>query len=152
VYFDKLKNAITYYGGSIRRFFLDFKISEDFKPYGHAPLTAEKLSMISAEKGAEICDLNTFIQKGGVGYSDSIISSSALTSAMGANSFSDYEFPELNTKTIRRILEGLGYMKFDKQVKWQGKPHRVWVKRSRDLDAERCRQLLNETLAVDDDF
>jgi hypothetical protein len=151
-YFDKLKNAITYHGGSIRRFFLDFKISEDFKPYGHAPLTAEKLSMISAEKGAEICDLNTFIQKGGVGYSDSIISSSALTSAMGANSFSDYEFPELNTKTIRRILEGLGYMKFDKQVKWQGKPHRVWVKRSRDLDAERCRQLLNETLAVDDDF
>lgn len=151
-YFDKLKNAITNYGSSIRRFFLDFKISDDFKPYGHAPLTAEKLSMISAEKGAEICDLNTFIQKGGVGYSESIISSSALTSAMGANSFSDYEFPELNTKTIRRILEGLGYMKFDKQVKWQGKPHRVWVKRSRDLDAERCRQLLNETLAVDDDF
>lgn len=151
-YFDKLKNAITNYGSSIRRFFLDFKISDDFKPYGHAPLTAEKLSMISAEKGAEICDLNTFIQKGGVGYSDSIISSAALTSAMGANSFSDYEFPELNTKTIRRILEGLGYMKFDKQVKWQGKPHRVWVKRSRDLDAERCRQLLNETLAVDDDF
>lgn len=151
-YFDKLKNAITNYGNSIRRFFLDFKISEDFKPYGHAPLTAEKLSMISAEKGAEICDLNTFIQKGGVGYSDSIISSSALTSAIGANSFSDYEFPDLNTKTIRRILEGLGYMKFDKQVKWNGKPHRVWVKRSCDLDAERCRQLLNETLAVDDDF
>lgn len=151
-YFDKLKNAISNYGSSIRRFFLDYKISDDFKPYGHAPLTAEKLSMISAEKGAEICDLSTFIQRGGVGYSESIISSSELTKAMNAHSFSDYEFPDLNNKTIRRILEGLGYMKFDKQVKWNGKPHRVWVKRASDLDATRCRQLLEETLSVDDDF
>ena len=66
--------------------------------------------------------------------------------------FSDYEFPEINHKNMRRIFENMGYMKVDKQVKWNGVPQRLWVKKAADFDNDRCRQLLNETLSVDDDF
>jgi hypothetical protein len=108
--------------------------------------------MIAAEKGSELLDLIEFIKKGGYGYSTSIISSSLLTKAIENNSFSDYEFPEINHKNMRRIFENMGYMKVDKRVKWNGIPHRVWVKKAADFDNDRCRQLLNETLSVDDDF
>jgi hypothetical protein len=151
-YFGKIRNAISNFGGDIRRFFLDFKISDDFKAYGHAPITDEKRSMIAAEKGSELLDLIEFIKKGGYGYSTSIISSSLLTKAIENNSFSDYEFPEINHKNMRRIFENMGYMKVDKQVKWNGVPQRLWVKKAADFDNDRCRQLLNETLSIDDDF
>jgi hypothetical protein len=151
-YFGKIRNAIANFGGEIRRFFLDFKISDDFKAYGHAPITDEKRSMIAAEKGSELLDLIEFIKKGGYGYSTSIISSSLLMKAIENNSFSDYEFPEINHKNMRRIFENMGYMKVDKQVKWNGVPQRLWVKKAADFDNDRCRQLLNETLSIDDDF
>ena len=151
-YFGKIRNAISNFGGEIRRFFLDFKISDDFKAYGHAPITDEKRSMIAAEKGSELLDLIEFIKKGGYGYSTSIISSSLLMKAIENNSFSDYEFPEINHKNMRRIFENMGYMKVDKQVKWNGVPQRLWVKKAADFDNDRCRQLLNETLSIDDDF
>ena len=156
-YFTRLKTAIEYHGAEIRKYFLEHQISADFNPKGHAPLTDEKSSMINAEKGDDICDLEAFISQGGFGYGKEVIASALLGKAMEREVFDGrYEFPIINTKTSRKIFEQLGYIRNPKIIKWCGAAYRIWNKRVCDFDAAVTRKLLDETVAFDlgdnDDF
>ena len=145
-YFSVLTEAVSNHGGAIRRFFLDYQISPDFKPWGHAPTTAEKLSMIEGEKGDQLGDLIRFINYGGVGFSNDIISSSLLMKEIENNAFSEeYDFPDMNSRTMGEVFKKLGYIKVINRIKWNGEAHRVWVRSSKDMDNDRCRELLEET-------
>jgi len=147
VYFGKLMAAIKYHGSEIRKYFLEHQISADFNPNGHAPMTDEKRSMISAEKGDEIADLEAFINKGSKGYSASVISSAMLKKAIDLEVLNDdYSFPELNSRTMRHIFERLGFVKNPNLIKWDGTAHRVWCKSALDFDSKATRALLDATL------
>lgn len=124
-YFADLFDDTWEHAGQLRRFMLDYEISDYFKSLNRAPDTKYKLAMISTEErsfeGLQEC--KELIDIGSEYYNNSIICTSDLFDDLSL------EFPELmlNNQEKNRLLKKLGYSSHHKSVKIDGKSRRVWT-------------------------
>lgn len=125
-YFPKLFDNLDKYSGELRKWLLEYEISEKFLNTKQAPMTTYKEAMIAAEEmGYEgLVELKELIQKGSTYYNEICISSSELF-----NDFS-FEYPEININNARKnqLLKRLGYMPTSAPIKIDGKTRRIWTK------------------------
>lgn len=97
---------------------------EGFNPNGRAPDTTFKNTMVQLSVSEDELLATELIEAGCVGVSKEVISSSCLTTAMEMSDPPVF----INTSKVKSLLVKLGYEPVTKQVKWDGKAHRVWVK------------------------
>lgn len=137
-YFPKLFNAVRSNGHEIRKWMLEYKLTEEFLNIKQAPMTNDKLSMIATEEaGLEgYSEVKELIEKGGKFFNKNVISSSDLFEALV------FEYPELTIETTKKhvILKKLGYSSLPKPVKIDGKTRRIWAKKI--LSNEEVRDLI----------
>lgn len=145
-YFDQLHDVINSHRAELRRWLLDHKISENFKPNGSAPLTEEKAVMIGMSISPEEDAVREVLETGGEGVCEELLSSSCLSALMTVIA------PEvaLKTTSMMRVLSKLGYTRMPKKIKWRGSAHIVWVKGRLNSEPEKVRSILNKTLIFDE--
>lgn len=126
-YFDRLWNTVREHGPQLKKWLMEFPITDEFLNTKRAPMTDDKLSMIATESASfeGLDEVKDLIKKGGIYYNETAICSSDL--------FRDLEMEhlDLEIKTSRRnvILKKLGYMQLPKPVKIDNVTRRVWTKR-----------------------
>lgn len=141
-YFDSLFAAIEEHREELRKWLIDHRISETFKPNGVAPMTAEKGSMIALGVSPEEDAVATAIQTGAVGIGQSVVLVSRLKEVINQGQGDLL----MNEKEIAVILTRNGWLKAPKQIKWKGEPIRPWVRGLDPTDSFRIREMLDETL------
>lgn len=139
-YFNQVHDAINHHSPAIRRWLLDYKISELFNPNGHAPMTEEKQSMIARSSSDDEEALRQIIEKGGEGVNMAAISTSHLTTLLD---LSDEIDEPIKSLALAKMLEKCGFFRYSKPVKWKQKTCRVWVKRLHGATPESIRKLLD---------
>lgn len=144
-YFNSLHEAIYSHGGDLRRYFLDHKISHQFRPNGHAPMTEEKLVMIGMAASDEERAIREALVSGAEGLTPDLFSSSCLTDLIQDI---DSELT-LNTSQVPKVLQRIGFSRMPVKVKWRGKAHVIWGKRIADLKPDTVRRILDSTVVGD---
>lgn len=127
VYFDKLWNAVNNYGPEIRKWLLEYEISDEFKAMKTAPMTQYKASMIATEKAGHeyVQEIEDLIKEGGKFFCEEAISSKHLFE-VAEEKIDDFYMPSTRKKT--QLLKFLGYSQMEKRVKVKGDCIRVWTK------------------------
>ena len=149
-YFDKLYYTIRNYAPDLCRWFKDYKQGKDFDPKGTAPYTFAKEAMKSAIRDESEDLIRDLLQAGGSGFNRRIVSSGDLTEKLKALEFDDatddVDIPR--GKRLHQIMKKLGFDKYPNQVKWKGKPRRVYIRGNINLSTEDVRVLLDKTDTV----
>lgn len=131
-YFPKLFESVRKYGHEVRKWLLEFKISDKFLMLKQAPMTDHKLTMIANEDaGFEgLFEIRELIEKGGKYFNSEVISSSDLFDSLL------FDSPDLEVvgRTRHIILKKLGYSMIPRLVKIDGKTRRIWTKISMTND------------------
>ena len=131
-YFARLFHSINNYGSEIRKWFLEYPISDEFKRIKQAPMTAHKELMIATEDAGMdgLLEVRELIGEGYQYVNKECVSQGDL------NDLILFEHPELEvTKaTIRNIMKKLHYDLNPKLVKVDGKPRRIWTRHSMTND------------------
>jgi hypothetical protein len=84
------------------------------------------------------------IADGGVGITETVLSSSMLARALTFKSNQDrFDIPR--GPAMNHMLTRLGYSKLDKQVKWDGQTHTIWLKNGVEFTNEQVRIDLDGT-------
>jgi hypothetical protein len=137
-YFPKLFGSVRKYGSEIRKWMLEYKLTDEFLNIKQAPMTDYKLGMIATEEAAfeGYSEIKELIEKGGEYFNEQVICSNDLFEALM------FENPELEIVGRNRhaILKKLGYTALPKTIKLGGKMRRVWAKKI--IDNEKVRKLL----------
>lgn len=141
-YFNGLYHAISTQCAELRRWLLDYPLT-GFEPNGSAPHTREKNLMVGMSASPEEELLREVIAEGAEGVTSAVLSSASLVKAA---QISDPAVT-LQTNTLNRLLVRLGWQKVGR-LKWNGQPHRIWVKGSVPNDNESVRAILDATLPV----
>lgn len=132
IYFPRLFNAMRSHADELRKWLLEYPISEEFLGMKQAPMTAHKELMISTEKSTfeGVDEVQDLIEKGSKFYDEKVVSSSDL--------FSDLMmfYPEitLGNRSKTAILKHLGYMKFPKRVRIGEDAKSIWVKNAMSFE------------------
>lgn len=130
-YFSKLFDTLRNYPGQIRKWLLEYEISDEFLNIKQAPMTKDKMSMIKSEENniEGLVEIKELISNGSMMYDINIISSPDLF-----NDF-DEKYPEiqLSNRTKCAVLKKLGYMCHGK-VGIFGEQKRFWTKKSTTND------------------
>ncbi len=125
-YFPELFGTIEDHAGELRKWLLEYPITDHFKKTRDAPMTEYKGSMIGTEEASHpgLHETMDVIKEGGQFFSDNVVSRSDL--------FSEVRFthPELGLKPREEtiILKKLGYMGGHDVVQIYGKTKRFWTK------------------------
>lgn len=131
-YFPKLFDGVRAYGPEVRKWLLEYKITEDFLKIKQAPMTDYKLGMIATEEaGFEgYTEIKELLEKGSLYYNNQVICSNDL--------FEDLmlEHPELEIlgRTRHSILKKLGYTALPKPIRIDNKMRRVWAREMIDSE------------------
>lgn len=141
-YFDQLHDSIQQHRAELRRWLLDHRISDAFKPNGSAPLTEEKQLMISMSMSDEEQTVREVLTTGAVGVTNQVFLSSYLRSAVSELGVGI----EVNTSAWSRLLGKIGYTRQPKKFKWKGRAENVWVRGHKHLEPEEIRRVLLGTL------
>lgn len=126
--YETIFNSFKNHRAEWRKFLIDYQVSGNFYPNRDAPLTEEKNEMRISGEDVHEGIARQCIEHGSVGVGRSVLSSSCLTAAMRAVCLQDGIEPP-KTTSVNHMLTRLGYSQVAMQVKWDGKPHRVWWKR-----------------------
>lgn len=125
-YFNELFGNLDLFSDEIRKFFLEYKITDNFMNMKTAPMTDYKEVMISSQnsKHEGLEELKELIAAGGEFYNDNAVCPAELFTALSL------EYDDLNiTKNNRNfLLSKLGYLNLGKTFKIKGKVRRVWAK------------------------
>lgn len=141
-YFNQLHTAINTQGPELRRWLLDHRVSQSFKPNGNAPLTEEKAVMIGMQVSEDESTVAEVIEQGGPGITEAVFLSSYLSEQCV---LADGNV-NLATTAWNRLLQKMGYTRQPKKFKWRGKTEIVWVKGHKQLQSWELRKLLDRTL------
>lgn len=135
-HYAKIFDSFNTCRGEWRKFLTEYQVSANFHPNRGAPDTAEKAEMrVSGEDAVEAV-ARQVIESGAVGVTSSVLSSSALTSAMRTICVQDgIEIPK--TSTLNHMLSRMGFSQHPKVIKWEGRAHRVWWRRGQLADSTR---------------
>ena len=144
-YFADLREAIEGHVPALRRWLLDYPISEAFKPNGPPLLTDEKGTMAANSLSDEEQTLAEIIKAGGIGITPKALLSGCLTQAWALY---DTDTPTPQTNTLSRLLIKAGWMKFGTRQSWRGKPHYLWTRGAIPNDWKTVKARLDKTLPV----
>lgn len=154
IYFDRLHDAIQQHPAVFRRWLLDYRISDTFRPNGSAPMTAEKavmISMGSSEEEDAVRDVLSTCEASATpgderaavrGVTPNLFSSRCMGDALV---LSDADI-SINGYTRNKLFGQVGFTKLPKKVKWNGEAHLIWVKGGLNPEPELVRQILDKTL------
>ena len=141
--FDDIFNAARDCPGELRKWLMEMSIPEWFKPNAHAPDTIEKHQMRASGEDEEHAIARQVIATGAVGVCREVVSTACLSNAMRAVCIIEGgEVPK--SSKLARMLTDLGYRAVGRQVKWSGKPHRIWT--LSNLSNEEIRYHLDTTV------
>lgn len=141
-YFDALYGAVMSQRGDLRRWLLNYPIAASFKPNSAAPLTEEKMLMVSMSVSQEEELVREVIAEGAEGVTGSVLSSACLVDAAMLSDSS----VSLHTTSINKLLGKLGWVKVPQRIKWKGRAHRVWIKGKVPSGTEVLRLTLDATV------
>lgn len=132
IHFQKLFNAIRSHGAEIRKWFLEYVITDEFMSIKTAPMTDAKLAMIATEENGlhGLHEVKAMIAEGGDYYNKYCICSSDLFKQV---LFVDPDL-EIENRTKNTILKKLGYTLLPNQIRIDGKVKRFWTKRNMTND------------------
>lgn len=142
--FKTIDYAMKHCGTELRAWLLSVTIGPEFDADGNAIWTPEKGRMMASSRD----DLETIaagvIMEGGYGVSDTVLSSSCLTTLLKTRAMLDgFEVPK--TTAVNHLLTRLGFSQLDNTLKWEGKNHRVWIKNGNSENSDEIRKLLDLT-------
>ena len=127
LYFKGLFKSLIDNKGEIRKWLLDYKISEKFMETKQAPMTEHKKYMIATENCSVegLSEIRELIKKGNRYFNETCISSSDLFEKLV------FEYPniEINSRGKHAILKKLGYLAVPNLVKIHGKNKRIWSRK-----------------------
>jgi hypothetical protein len=141
-YFELLNNTINTCRAELRRWLLDWQVSEAFRPNGSAPMTQEKAVMIGMNVSDEEMAIKEALEKGGVGISQEVFASSYLRNEL-INSGAEVR---LETTAWNLALKRLGYTRVPKKVKWRGGAEVIWVRGHANSEPQQIRDRLDKTV------
>jgi hypothetical protein len=125
-YFPTLFNSMRANVSEIRKWLIEYPITDEFKNLKQAPMTVHKQMMVATEEANHngVDEAKELIEKGGEYFNSQAISSSDFFELL------QYEYPDLqlNTNGKFRILTSLGYSQLPTPIKIDGKTRRIWVK------------------------
>jgi len=141
VYFPRLFDAVRSHPGAMRKWLLEYEISDEFMGMKQAPMTDEKRMMVDTEESMieGLLEARQVIEKGAPYIKKQCLSSSALFNLMA------FEYPDISIETNKRtlILTKMGFLKYSPQVKIDGKNHSIWLKEK--MEKKEIRELLGKT-------
>ena len=140
-----MDRAWRYAADELRAWFLSLQIPADFDINGEAPWTPEKMRMMASSKDDAESIAEQLLEDGAVGVSKNVVSSAALGTALGFKA-SGGEFEVPKGWAMNHMLTRLGYAKFPKIVKWNGRTHTLWLRNGFTADVEGLRSELDRTL------
>ncbi len=154
-YFSELHEAIENHAGAIRRWLLEVEIPVTFQADGRAPFSHAKQKMIAMNVSDEESAAREIIEKGCLGVSKEVVSTTHLTTALSMME----EGQLLQGPAVARLMSKLGFSRVPNPITWQNSTIRVWTKSYRlsklsgkDLNAE-VRKILDATVArLEDDL
>ncbi len=127
-YFPKLFGAVKSYGDELRKWLMEYEITDEFMTMKRAPMTEYKQMMVATEEAAieGLAEVREMLENGGEWYNSDVLSTSHLFSAL------IFEHPELEIRTSSqtKLLKRLGYQKVPSKVKVKGESLRLWTSRS----------------------
>jgi hypothetical protein len=114
-YFDMLYGTLTDHGSEVRKWLMDYEITEEFKSIKRAPMTDAKILMIANEedKIEGLVEAREMISKGGENYDITLVCAADLLTDL------IFEYPdmELTPKSLGLILRRLGYSKLPYNIR-----------------------------------
>lgn len=141
---DAIDHAKNHCAGELRAWLLSVDIPAWFNINGSAMMTPEKMRMAAsgvddAQRAAE-----QIISEGGHGITESVLSSSALSTLLTFRARQDgFDVPQ--TTNFNHMLTRMGYSKMEKYVKWAGRTHTIWVKDGVEMSPEDVKATLDQT-------
>lgn len=146
-HFGKITRSMREQPGEWRKWLLDFQIPDWFKPNQAALITEEKKSMQASGRDDLESMAREIVELGAYGVSNAILSSACLTLEIKKRSFSEgVEIPKGHS--VHHLLNRIGFMQIEKLLKWNGQPHRIWVRAGTVVTPENLRRLLDLTKAT----
>ena len=142
-YFPKLFNAVRNNRAELRKWLLDYEISDEFMNIKQAPMTDDKLSMIATEDDSfeGYGELKELIKEGGEYWNHGCVSSVDLFTQLAF----DYPDIEMSNKTKNMLLKKLGYTKHPVAIKINGKVKHCWSRKRMTNDAIRASFLKHDS-------
>lgn len=142
---DSIDHANNHCASELRAWFLSIDIPSWFDINGSAMMTPEKRRMMaSSADDAESVALS-IIQEGAYGVTDKVLSSSLLSAQLTFRANQDRSFEVPNGMALNHMLTRLGYSKLEKQLKWAGRTHTIWLKNGIEMENEIIRFELDRT-------
>lgn len=132
-------------GGELRAWFLSMPIGSDFNKDGSALVTPERGRMLASSKDDVEAIASAIILDGALGITPNVVSSNCLSNLLKIRAITDgYELPK--GPAMNHMFTRMGFSKFEKQVKWRGSPHTIWLRNGVNLDNDGIRSELDKTL------
>lgn len=142
-YFDDLFGLIRDNVGALRGWLLGVDLT-GFDQNGRAPDSDAKQAMIAAAGYDEDEEIQAIIERGAVGVSLDVVSTSHLTAALTMQGV-DFEIPKGRGMAV--VMSRLGYSRRAKTLSWRNADCRLWVRDIRLVsDRTKIVELLEKTL------
>ena len=139
-YFRELFDDLRQYGSEVRKWALDYTLTDVINKQQRAPMTDFKKYMISTEENNTVglVEVKDFIKEGGKYFNEDCVSSVDLFEDLMMDN------PEMmfNSAVKNKILKKLNYMAVPGVVKIDGKTRRIWVKKP--MSNKEIRDCLND--------
>jgi hypothetical protein len=134
-YFNQLWDSLRGHNGCLRRWLLDYQISDEFKGLINAPKTIYKDAMMATERASfeHLDELQELIDLGGANFNKHVICAPDLFAA------AEFEIDGFEANTSRRalMLKRLGYSQMPYRLKIDGNTKRVWCRQVLSIDEAR---------------
>lgn len=144
-YWKRLHDAINQHADVLRGWLMARDLSK-FDRFDPPPLNEAKMMMVEASRTPIMGDIIEALSLGGLGVADEVLATDCLNDlvkGVGGRT--------VNTTTMANALQGLGWAKFDRTLKWRGKSRRVYFRAAEfegvdpGVLADKFRRILDDT-------
>jgi hypothetical protein len=122
-YWDRLHDAYQQHPEVIRGWLESIDLST-FDSNAAPKMTEAKRQMIRNSKSEDFLVVEEAIHLGGFGISPAVIATDCLNEAIRSQGHF-----KVRTNSLKKVMEELGYDKYEPTMKWQGKVRRLYYKR-----------------------
>lgn len=142
---DAMDRLWRHAADELRAWFLSITIPPTFDIDSDAPMTPEKMKMMASSQDDAESVATMLIEEGALGVTKNVLSSAMLGTALKFKAAGG-EFDVPQGWAMNHMLTRLGYSKFPKIVKWNGRTHTLWVRNGVSMDQDGLRSELDKTL------
>lgn len=147
-YFTELHDALQSEFRAIRKFLLTYRLDDEFKPNGRAPMSTEKHKMIAMGVTDEMRLVSDCLVSGGLGIGKNVAISSYLRNA---TILADSDMV-IAKRDFNQIMQKLGWEKHPARVWWNGRTEIVWTYGKVGDWVTGMRPVLDSTLPIESDY